>query len=224
MIWGKEYEKRLITADAAAQLVKSGDWVEYGFGINCARDFDEALARRKDELNDVKIRCDIGAYQHFTAEADPSGEHFVWNSWHVSGQDKKFIGKNLYYIPMKFHENPMMTRKDCAPDDVAVLQVTPMDNHGYFNFGGSAVNAFYEGERRFAADHGWLFLPCDVERLGGSAEAAMAGNGQEVRQSVEQVAIHGSEPIRNIVGMSARQLTTMNFRFKTLPAFGRLSP
>ncbi|HWQ77050.1 MAG TPA: acetyl-CoA hydrolase/transferase C-terminal domain-containing protein [Syntrophomonas sp.] len=142
MTWGKEYEKRLITADEAARLVKSGDWVEYGFGINCARDFDEALARRKDELTDVKIRCDIGAYQHFTAEADPSGEHFVWNSWHVAGHDKKFIGKNLYYIPMKFHENPMMTRKDCAPDDVVVLQVTPMDNHGYFNFGGSAVNGW----------------------------------------------------------------------------------
>jgi acyl-CoA hydrolase len=34
--WLKEYERRLITAKEAAQLVKSGDWIEYGFGINCA--------------------------------------------------------------------------------------------------------------------------------------------------------------------------------------------
>lgn len=142
MNWHDEYNKKLISADEAAKLVKSGDWIEYGFGINCARDFDEALARRKDELTDVKIRCDIGAYQHFTAEADPDGAHFLWHSWHVSGQDKKFIGKNLYYIPMKFHENPMMTRKDCDPDNVSVLQVTPMDKHGYFNFGGSSVNGW----------------------------------------------------------------------------------
>lgn len=142
MNWQEEYQKKLITADQAAKLVKSGDWVEYGFGINCARDFDEALARRVNELTDVKIRCDIGAYQHFTAEADPQGTHFLWNSWHVSGQDKKFIGKNLFYIPMKFHENPMMTRQDCAPDDVFVVQVTAMDKHGYFNFGGSAVNCW----------------------------------------------------------------------------------
>ncbi len=138
--WLDEYKSKLVTADEAAKLVKSGDWVEYGFGINCARDFDEALAKRKDELYDVNIKCDIGAYQHFTAEADPSGEHFTWNSWHIAGHDKKFIGKNLYYIPMKFHENPMMTRKDCTPDNVAVIQVTSMDKHGYFNFGGSAVN------------------------------------------------------------------------------------
>lgn len=138
--WRDEYQKKLVSADEAARAVQSGDWVEYGFGINSAYDFDEALSRRKYELRDVKIRCDIGAYPHFTAEADPSGEHFTWNSWHVAGQDKKYIGKNLYYIPMKFHENPMMTRKDCEPTNVAVIMVTPMDKHGYFNFGGSAVN------------------------------------------------------------------------------------
>ena len=142
MSFAEMYKSKLISAADAAKLVKSGDWVEYGFGINCARDFDEALAKRKDELEDVKIRCDIGAYQHFTAEADPDGEVFTWNSWHVSGHDKKFIGKNLYYIPMKFHENPMMTRKDCVPTNVAVIQVTPMDKHGYFNFGGSSVNCW----------------------------------------------------------------------------------
>ncbi|HBK52553.1 MAG TPA: butyryl-CoA:acetate CoA-transferase, partial [Syntrophomonas wolfei] len=78
----EEYKSKLVTADEAAKQVKSGDWVEYGFGINCARDFDEALAKRKDELEDVKIRCDIGAYQHFTAEVDPDNKHFTWNSWH----------------------------------------------------------------------------------------------------------------------------------------------
>lgn len=140
--WLDLYQSKLISADKAATLVQSGDWVEYGFGINCARDFDEALAKRKDQLEDVKIRCDIGAYQHFTSEADPDQKAFTWNSWHVAGHDKKFIGKNLYYIPMKFHENPMMTRKDCTPTNVAVIQCTAMDKHGYFNFGGSAVNCW----------------------------------------------------------------------------------
>lgn len=140
--WKEEYQKKLVTADQAAQLVKSGDWIEYGFGITSGRDFDEALAKRVNELKDVKIRCDIGAYQHFTAEANPEGDVFTWNSWHVAAHDKKFIGQNLYYIPMKFHENPYMTRNDCDPNDIAVIQCTPMDKHGYFNFGAAAVNCW----------------------------------------------------------------------------------
>lgn len=140
--WKEEYQKKLVTADQAAQLVQSGDWIEYGFGITSGRDFDEALAKRVNELKDVKIRCDIGAYQHFTAEANPEGDVFTWNSWHVSAHDKKFVGQNLYYIPMKFHENPKMTREDCVPNDIAVITCAPMDKHGYFNFGASAVNGW----------------------------------------------------------------------------------
>ncbi|MCR4400128.1 MAG: acetyl-CoA hydrolase/transferase C-terminal domain-containing protein [Syntrophomonadaceae bacterium] len=137
-----EYRQKVVTADQAAGLVKSNMWIEYAFGICSAYEFDEALAKRKDELYNVNIRCDIGSYPHFTAEADPSGEIFTWNSWHVAAHDKKYIGKNLYYIPMKFHENPMMTRKDCVPDDIIVIMTTPMDEHGYFNFGASAATTY----------------------------------------------------------------------------------
>lgn len=138
----EEYKRKLVTADEAAKVVKSGDWVEYCFGINCAVDFDEALSKRVNELWDVNIRCDIGSYRHFTAEVDESGEHFTWNSWHVSAQDKKFIGKNLFYIPMTFHENPKMTRENQTPDNVWVAQVSPMDKHGYFSFGTGAATAY----------------------------------------------------------------------------------
>jgi len=140
--WKELYKSKLVTADEAAKVVKSGDWVEYCFGINMPIDFDEALAKRVNELWDVNIRCDIGSYQHFTAEADPTGEHFTWNSWHVAAQDKKFINKTLYYIPMKFHENPKMTRENAYPDNVFVTQVSPMDKHGYFSFGTGAATAY----------------------------------------------------------------------------------
>lgn len=138
----KEYESKLITADKAAKLVKSGDWIEYGSTITSAHDFDEALSKRKDELWDVKIRCDIGGYYHYTAEADPSGEHFVWSAWHTAGFDKKYIHKNLYHCPQKLHENPMMTRNDCIPSKIAVIMVTPMDKYGYFNFGASTISSW----------------------------------------------------------------------------------
>lgn len=138
----EEYQRKLVTADEAARVVKSGDWVEYGAVLNCASDFDEALAKRKDELWDVKIRTAIGPYRHHTIEADPSGEHFVWNSWHQAGQDRKYANsKNLYFCPMNLSELPQMTRQDAIPSEIFVVQTTPMDKHGYFNFGLSAVHS-----------------------------------------------------------------------------------
>ncbi|SKC49640.1 butyryl-CoA:acetate CoA-transferase [Maledivibacter halophilus] len=138
----EEYKRKLVTVDEAAKVVKSGDWVEYGPVLNCAVDFDEALAKRKDELWDVKIRTAIGPYTHYTIEADPSGEHFVWSSWHQAGQDRKYANsKNLYFCPMNLSELPQMTRQDAIPSDVFVVQTTPMDKHGYFNFGLSSLHA-----------------------------------------------------------------------------------
>ena len=45
-----------ITEGEAAALVKSSDWVDYGFGLSQPDLFDRALASRAAELSDVKIR------------------------------------------------------------------------------------------------------------------------------------------------------------------------
>lgn len=142
MDFESQYKKKLVTADEAVKVIKSGDWVEHAFGVCGANELDAALAKRKDELWDVKIRCDIGAYPHYTLEADPTGEHFTWMSWHVSGQDKKWInGGTLFYVPMKFHECPVMTRNDAVPNNIFMATVSPMDKHGYFSFGAGCPSA-----------------------------------------------------------------------------------
>ncbi|MDD4549342.1 MAG: acetyl-CoA hydrolase/transferase C-terminal domain-containing protein, partial [Syntrophomonadaceae bacterium] len=147
MSWMEEYRKKLVTADEAVKVVKSGDWVEYAFGVCSANELDAALSRRKDELLDVKIRCDIGSYPHYTLDVDPTHEHFCWNSWHVAGYDRKHINNGLYYIPMKFHECPVMTRNDCDPTNVFMATVSPMDKHGYFSFGAGCPSAWAAVEK-----------------------------------------------------------------------------
>ena len=52
-----DYRSKLVTPEQAAKLaVRSGDWVDYGFGAGFPELMDRALAARRDELTDVKIR------------------------------------------------------------------------------------------------------------------------------------------------------------------------
>ena len=51
-----DYRNRFVTPETAAKAVRSGDWVDYGFGAGFPELMDKALAKRKDELKDVKIR------------------------------------------------------------------------------------------------------------------------------------------------------------------------
>lgn len=53
------YKQKLTTADEAVKVIKSGDWVDYGFCAIHPRVLDEALARRAPELEDVKVRGGI---------------------------------------------------------------------------------------------------------------------------------------------------------------------
>ena len=70
------------------------------------------------------------------AKAEDAGEHFAWHSWHCSGIDRKIIAKGMgYFSPMRYSELPRFYREHLDPVDVVMLQVTPMDKHGNFNFG-----------------------------------------------------------------------------------------
>ena len=50
------YQSKLTTAEEAVKVIKSGDWVDYGFCNTHPHVLDEALARRAPELEDVKHR------------------------------------------------------------------------------------------------------------------------------------------------------------------------
>ena len=48
--WTDMYKQKLMTAEEAVKVVKSGDWVDYGMGTTQPVLLDQALAARRDEL------------------------------------------------------------------------------------------------------------------------------------------------------------------------------
>jgi acyl-CoA hydrolase len=123
------------SATEAASRVRSGDWIDYGFGA-CQPDlFDRALAERIAELSDVKLRACLSLRPRAVVEADPEACHLSYLSWYLSAVDRRLGDRGLcHHIPMNFGETPEYYRRFLKVD-VAVLKTTPMDEHGFFNFG-----------------------------------------------------------------------------------------
>lgn len=131
------YNSKLTTPEKAVQLVKSGDWVEYSHFAMAPQALDAALAKRVDELTDVKIRACTTLFTPQVVEVDPERKHFIYSSWHFSGVERKLHDKGLCnYVPFLFHEAPRLYREYANPD-VAFIAVTPMDEYGFFNIGTS---------------------------------------------------------------------------------------
>lgn len=137
-----DYKKKLVSADEAVKCVKSGDWIEYGFCTCAPIALDHALAKRKDELKNINIRCGVTVYPPEVMKVDPKGEVFGWNSVHFSGADRKLSVAGVgWYLPIKYSELPRYVRENCTTN-VFMVQVTPMDKHGFFNFGTSISHHF----------------------------------------------------------------------------------
>lgn len=141
MDYRTEYQAKLVSPEEAVKLVKSGDWVDFGSNQGFPALLDKALAARKEELEDVKVRGLLVSKPLHIAEEDPDSEHFTYNSWHMIGYERKLSDRGLcHFTPMVFRNLPVYYRRYLKVN-VAMLAVTPMDRHGYFNFSMNNSNA-----------------------------------------------------------------------------------
>ena len=139
MSFAEEYKQKLVSADEAVKVIKSDDWVDYGWCTGTPYTLDKALAKRTDELNDVNLHGGILLKPLAIFDREDAGEHFTWNSWHMGGIERKLIARGCsYYAPIRYSELPRYYRDGAAKVNVAMFQVAPMDKHGYFNFGPNA--------------------------------------------------------------------------------------
>ncbi len=129
----EQYRAKLKSPDEAVKLVKDGDWVDYGSNNSFPHILDQALAKRKDELGTVYVRGNLIQGPVRVMEEDPDMETFVYQTWHCSAYERKKADQGrAYFIPQIFR-NEAWYIKNFLDIDVAMLSVTPMDKHGYFN-------------------------------------------------------------------------------------------
>lgn len=143
----QEYQRKLCTAEEAVKVVRSGDWIDYGWNACAPVALDRALAARYEELYDVKARGAVLMARPAILSVPDTAEHFTWNSWHMSGLERKLIDEGIaWYIPLRYSELPRYYRENVDPIHVAMIQVAPMDEEGYFSYGlnASHLEALFE--------------------------------------------------------------------------------
>lgn len=133
------YQSKLTTPEEAVKCVQSGDWVAWGWVSNTPKACDHAMAERLKELHDVQFRGGILMWKPEMFDMPDAKDHFTWNSWHMSGIERKMIDRGFcYYAPVRYSEVPKYCRETPYPERVFFVQCAPMDKHGYFNFGPNA--------------------------------------------------------------------------------------
>ncbi|WP_258359893.1 acetyl-CoA hydrolase/transferase family protein [Moorella sulfitireducens] len=135
MDYMSEYKSKLVSAEEAVKVVKSGDWVHYGHHAMAPTYLDGFLAKRRDELRAVKVVGVVFPGLPQVAVCDPTREHFIYNSCHFGGSERKLHDQGLCnYVPFLYYEGPLYCERYFEPD-VLMLKVAPMDKRGFFSFG-----------------------------------------------------------------------------------------
>jgi acyl-CoA hydrolase len=135
MTWMDDYRTKLESAEAAVGRVRSGDRVYYGGNAAIPQALVRALAQRQDELTDVQLNHVLLIGDDPLSAPGMEG-HFRHNSLFVGPADRKAVNDGRAdYVPIFLHQIPRLFRDKIVPLDVAMLQVSPPDEHGFMSLG-----------------------------------------------------------------------------------------
>ncbi len=135
MSWFDNYKKKCCSFEEAVAVVKSNDRV-YISG-NAATPFKlmEALAARKDELQNVEIAHVLLFGDDPLSKPGMEG-HFRHNSLFVGPADRAAVNEGRAdYIPIFLYEIPSLFNSGELPIDVAFMHLSPPDEHGFMSYG-----------------------------------------------------------------------------------------
>src|SRR5437899_9613419 len=135
MSWEMEYKKRLKTADEALACVKSGMRVYIQPGCAEPETLVEALMRRAPDVFDVEIvhMMTMGCAPYVAPEM---AGHFRHNAVFIGGNVREAINDGRAdYTPIYLSEIEGLFESGSMPIDVALIEVSPPDSHGFCSFG-----------------------------------------------------------------------------------------
>lgn len=126
-----------LSKEKAVSIVNSGDRVFFQGAAMTPLILIDALSERYQELKDVEIvQMHTDGNAKYTRE--PYTSAFKLNSFFVGGNVRHAVNSpHGDYIPIFLSEISLLFKRDILPLDVAFIQVSPPDKHGFCSLGTS---------------------------------------------------------------------------------------
>ena len=128
---------KYITAEEAIKIIKSGDRVFLHGSAATPVHLIKALQQRHEELHNVEL-VSITTLGDLNFSDPRYEKSFFFNSLFVSPNTRSVVNSDYGdYVPVFLSQIPQLFKKNILPIDVALVQLSPPDQHGYCTLGTS---------------------------------------------------------------------------------------
>ncbi|MEA3350530.1 MAG: acetyl-CoA hydrolase/transferase C-terminal domain-containing protein [Chloroflexota bacterium] len=135
MPWTEQYKNKVVTADEAVKSVQSGDRIFLTGNCSVPKTVLAALVDRAIELRDVEIcqALTIGSADYVSPEMDG---HLRVNTMFISHNIREAVhAGRADFTPVLLSEFPLLFKEKILPLNVAMVHLSPPDEHGFCSFG-----------------------------------------------------------------------------------------
>lgn len=129
------YRKKVVSAEEAVKVIKSGDKVVIHSNCSFPIRLIDALVAKKDELENVELLhvLSVGELPYLNPGME---KHFRHNSFFMGAAARKAVGEGRAdFTPIFLYEYPLLFSKKIIHVNVALVHLSPPDEHGFCSYG-----------------------------------------------------------------------------------------
>ncbi len=135
MDWTTQYKSRVVSADEAVEAIQSGNRIFMTGNVSVPQQLLAALVKRAPALKDVEIcqALSVGPADYVSPAVEG---HLRVNTLFISANVRKAVQEGRAdFTPVLLSEFPLLFKNGVLPVDVALVHVSPPDEHGFCSLG-----------------------------------------------------------------------------------------
>ncbi len=135
MDWTSTYKSRVVTAEEAVRAVKSGNRIFLTGNVSVPQKVLAALVEYAPQLKNVEIcqALTVGSADYVSPAMEG---HLRVNSIFISANIRQAVQEGRAdFTPVLLSEFPLLFKRGLLPLDVAMIHVSPPDEHGFCSLG-----------------------------------------------------------------------------------------